>query len=284
MSTAAVNDRDPPLTAAELLRRKARAETEEPRPGDGPSSTTIDADIDDEIERLEQELLKSSGSSDSEESDSDDSSTHQGAPPRQAVITLSHLRDDRIEPLPATCLPTLTSKRIAAVDSADGKRSKRPKPDHGGSHPGAIDPEVKETVQTLLNHYVPRSRDRLPFYCRYCQHQYSNETEFLQHRTESEVHKAAVQAERRATYCKLCQKQMTSPTQMQEHLQSKPHKEKLEYRKQQQQQQPRQQRRSKGESWPAGGRVGPGPGHHGRHHPGRGSFAGRGRPDTRQWK
>jgi hypothetical protein len=221
------------LTAAELLRRKAGLEATSTGVLVKPRSSSLDL-IDEEIRRLEDELQNST---DDDNISSSDSSDEEDAPsPSDVCFNLSQLKDDRIEPLPESCLPKLTSKqRLADNDgSRPAKKQKSNAKDPNTSV--TIDPEIRQSVQAMLQQYVPRSSEKLPFYCRFCQHQYSNEAEFKAHQTESEFHRAAVLAERKATYCKLCQKQMTSPTQMQEHLRSGPHKERLEYRKQTQQQ------------------------------------------------
>jgi hypothetical protein len=86
---------------------------------------------------------------------------------------------------------------------------------------------LAETIKEVLDGYVARSAERLPFYCRVCAKQYNNENEFLDHR-QTDVHQTAAELDRKASFCKLCRKQFTSPMQMKEHLTSRPHKERLE--------------------------------------------------------
>jgi hypothetical protein len=49
------------------------------------------------------------------------------------------------------------------------------------------------------------------------------------HKT-TDFHKAAVSVEKKATYCKLCRKQLTSIVQMQDHLESRPHRDKMDHK------------------------------------------------------
>ena len=53
------------------------------------------------------------------------------------------------------------------------------------------------------------------------------------HKT-TDFHKAAVSVEKKATYCKLCRKQLTSIVQMQDHLESRPHRDKMDLVKERQ--------------------------------------------------
>ena len=87
---------------------------------------------------------------------------------------------------------------------------------------------LRQAVLEVLQGYVPRSSEKLPFYCRVCSHQSTSEEEFLEHK-QTAFHKTAVQVERKNTYCKLCRKQLTSIVQMQEHLKSGPHRERLDF-------------------------------------------------------
>ncbi|GKY90697.1 hypothetical protein MPSEU_000043100 [Mayamaea pseudoterrestris] len=263
-----LSSQEPLLTAAELLRRNRRGNNSSLDEDEAKSGGTLtksallapsDA-IDDEIQRLERELQLDDGSSSDSESSSEDEDTSTAditCSRKTNQYNLSRLRNERIEPLPLTCLPSLTSKRIAAIDKTTDdldRPSKKHKTSISGSSRASakssaspIDPDIQQSVQAMLQEYVPRSRDKLPFYCRFCQHQYDNEDAFRNH-FANDFHKAAVQVERKATYCKLCQKQMTSPTQMQEHLSSGPHKERLQYRKGMQQQQQQQNRNGNRES------------------------------------
>jgi hypothetical protein len=209
------------LTAAELLRRaagnaKASPATQKPK---APQPD----DIDDEIRRLEAELEGSSSSSSSDDDDDDDtdgedneSSGNKGS--SAAVLSLSAMKDERIEALPASHLPS-NKKRTMKIDR--GSEEKQP------SKKLKVSSGLEVAVREVLAGYVARSSEKIPFYCRHCAKQYANEPEFKEHR-ETDFHKKAVEIERKATYCKLCRKQLTSPAQMKEHLTSRPHKQHLD--------------------------------------------------------
>lgn len=170
------------------------------------STVNTSTDIDDEIQRLEAELANEEESSTSSSSSDDDD-----------IVNLSTVQD-RIQPLPAASLPTISRQK----SSAPGKQL-------------TLDPAVLESV-----------RPRLPFYCRPCATQFANLQEWEDHRA-TDAHKEATRLERKASYCKLCRKQLTSPLQLKEHLKSRPHRERLDRmrgtqssRRQQQQQPPPQ--------------------------------------------
>lgn len=185
------------------------------------SIETDGGDIDDEIARLEKELMNDSdddSGNSSEEDDDDSNASPTNNNGDSGILSLSTYADDRVETLPSACLPvpgkySLTKKK--------GGKSKSPQ-----------QPEVKsglqKAVEEVLGGYTARSSERIPFYCRFCAKQYENEKAFFEHKS-SEFHKTAVAMEKKATYCKLCRKQFTSPTQMKEHLSSRPHKEKLQF-------------------------------------------------------
>jgi hypothetical protein len=217
------SDSDAPLTAAELLRRatgnaKASPETQKPK---APPAAQAD-DIDDEIRRLEAELEGSSSSSSSDDDDSDgednESSGNKGS--NSAVLSLSTMRDDRIEALPASHLPS-NKKRLMKIDRGSDEQKQPP------SKKLKVSSGLEVAVREVLAGYVARSSEKIPFYCRHCAKQYANEPEFKDHKN-TEFHKKAVEIERKATYCKLCRKQLTSPAQMKEHLTSRPHKQHLD--------------------------------------------------------
>lgn len=174
-------------------------------------------DIDDEIARLEKELMNDSDDDSGNSSEEDDDS-NASPTANNGVLSLSAYADDRVETLPSACLPvpgkySLTKKK--------GGKSKSPQ-----------QPEVKsglqKAVEEVLGGYQARSSERIPFYCRFCAKQYENKEAFFEHKN-TEFHKTAVAMEKKATYCKLCRKQFTSPTQMKDHLSSRPHKEKLQF-------------------------------------------------------
>jgi hypothetical protein len=215
------SDSDAPLTAAELLRRaagnaKASPETQKP-----PAAQADD--IDDEIRRLEAELEGSSSSSSSDDDDDsdgeyDESSGKKGS--SSAVLSLSTMKDDRIEALPASHLPS-NKKRMMKIDRGSDEQKQPP------SKKLKVSSGLEVAVREVLAGYVARSSEKIPFYCRHCAKQYANEPEFKDHKN-TEFHKKAVEIERKATYCKLCRKQLTSPAQMKEHLTSRPHKQHLD--------------------------------------------------------
>jgi len=175
-------------------------------------------DIDDEIARLEKELMdESSDIDDSENSSQDDeaSDTNQTKDNEPAILSLSSCADDRVESLPSTCLPVPGKYTLGKKKSV--KNIRQPEVESG----------LQQAVKEILGGYTARSSEKIPFYCRFCSKQYENETSFYEHKA-SEFHKTAVLLERKATYCKLCRKQFTSPTQMKEHLSSRPHKQRLQ--------------------------------------------------------
>lgn len=236
------------VTAAELIKRRRQAVdspdtrtkiSDVARPNDG------EVDIDEEIRRLEAEL----GNDDSDESESEVSEQDEDMeeavagkksvsfgtdtvveiegrrsreqPNGPSIVCLSTVAGERISPLPASCLPQNKKRSLKGIDrdatTANEKKPKRPKVNQG----------LEEAVNEVLGGYVARSSERLPYYCRVCSKQYSNENEFFQHK-DGEFHKTAVQLERKASFCKLCRKQFTSPVQLKEHISSRPHKERLQ--------------------------------------------------------
>jgi len=175
-------------------------------------------DIDDEIARLEMELMNdtddSQGSSDVDEI-SDTNSVN--GDHKTAILSLSSFANDRIETLPSACLPVPGKYSLS-------KKKLKPK-----NNPVIHEKSgLQKAVEEVLGGYTARSSERIPFYCRFCSKQYENETTFYQHKA-SDFHKTAVALERKATYCKLCRKQFTSPIQMKEHLSSRPHKQRLQF-------------------------------------------------------
>lgn len=203
-------------------------------------------DLDEEIRRLEAELAESDRDDDEDDEkvgsdydnagneDSDDygnSSIVQD----DGIICLSSVADERIAPLPEGSLPQNKRRTLKSIDSGndDGevtkrksKKSKRSSSISEEQH--AINEGLKDAVNELLRNYVPSSHLKKPFYCRVCQHQSESESDFLSHK-QSEFHKAAFEQEKKKTFCKLCRKQLTSILQMEEHLKSRPHREKMDY-------------------------------------------------------
>ena len=226
-----MSEKEEALTAGELLRRRAQKKPSRSSSSSSSNEETAkpSGDIDDEIKRLEAELAKESGSDSDSSSDSDDDSSSSSSSESEnkvvddsrntGVLSLSALEKDRIESLPSHLLPA-ARKRSLKVDakSEKGPKKKEKQVENG----------LASAVKEVLSGYVARSSERLPFYCRFCQKQYTNEQEFFGHK-QTEFHKTAVEVERKASYCKLCRKQLTSPEQLKEHLTSRPHKERLEH-------------------------------------------------------
>ena len=226
------------LPFAEILRRRAATHSVE-----SPASKTEETqkvDVDDEIRRLEAELAAdesdavSDDGSESMQEDDDkvvsfgettvteiegrhaETNTAVDGP---VVVCLSSVAEERIAPLPANCLPQNKKRTIKGIDD-DGQKPKKQKKSN-------VSNGLQEAVKEVLSGYVARSSERLPFYCRVCSKQYTNEQEFFDHR-RTDFHKAAVEMERKASFCKLCRRQFTSPVQLKEHISSRPHKERLE--------------------------------------------------------
>ena len=223
------NDDNEVLTAAELLRRKKMTGASKKTEEEARKPEKTGADIDDEIARLEAELAQDDSdskesSSSEDESVNDSSEASRSAPAEKnmgkGVVSMSAVKDERIQGLPEELLPKVPPKRKSnqKMDKRAKKRKEETKPNSG----------LEMAVKEVLSGYLARSSEKLPFYCRVCQKQYNNESDFFVHR-ETDFHKAAVEAERRASYCKLCRKQLTSPAQMKEHLKSKPHKDRLHF-------------------------------------------------------
>lgn len=226
------------IPIAEILRRRAAQETF-PKPK--KASEVEDVDVDEEIRRLEAELEMDDDSDASNSEDNDDGETTRsklvsfGATtvkeipsdvsdvPKdggEAIICLSTMADERIAPLPSACLPQSKKRTLKGIDS-DGTN---PTPKKRNVQ---VSNGLKHAVKEVLDGYVARSSERLPFYCRVCAQQLPNGKEFFQHK-QSAFHKVAVEMERKASYCKLCRKQFTSPVQLKEHVTSRPHRERLQ--------------------------------------------------------
>jgi len=216
------------FTFAEMMRRKKstndQSKTEE-RLVNNSISTIPALDIDEEINRLEAELQSDSNS------DSDDDSDE--CEEKSGIICLSEFSKERIVPLPNIALPSNKRKKLKAIDSAEGER--KPKKRKRSKEERTFEPVnnqnstgLRDAVKELLDGYVARSSQKIPFYCRVCAIQSKDLNDFQSHK-KTELHIAAVKAERKACYCRLCQKQFTSPAQMKEHLLSKPHRQKMDY-------------------------------------------------------
>ena len=237
------------MTASQMMQQKVgkrKRETVEVK------KEKASEDIDDEIKRLEAELAQDSDSSDSDsesdsESDSDASDENERRKKRirfgestimnpenyvekglsnDDVICMSKCASDSIKPLPKEVLPTSKTRKLK-VDREDTK-SRLPDERSRSKKSGCtISNGLKDAVNEVLSNYVARSCEKIPFYCRVCLHQSESHEEFIAHK-RTEFHEAAVQVEKKATYCNLCRKQLTSLVQMQEHLESRPHRERMD--------------------------------------------------------
>ena len=151
---------------------------------------------------------------------------------------------DRIEPLPQQYLPIPLPlnkrKKIDNNKDIDDKPTRKSKKKSNTTttdtdNNTATDAQqqqqqrrsgLENTIREILSNYQPLSGEKIPFYCRICRYQGTNILEFNTHRN-SEEHNLAVKIELKLSYCKSCQKQLSSPAQLKEHLQARPHKERL---------------------------------------------------------
>ncbi len=150
--------------------------------GDGGTAINLDnpvEDLDARITRLEAELEEENESFTSG-GDNDDCQTGE-------KLTSSILVDptNRIAPLPTSLLPE-ASCGLSSSSVKQRKKSKR------GDNVGRKKLKGLEvSVQELLSSYKPRSGERIPFWCRYCQFEGSSVEDLRQHR-ETEFHKVVV--------------------------------------------------------------------------------------------
>lgn len=232
----AVSEKEPVPIAEALRRRKVPNKAAKQDAKEKTSKSNRDdnsaEDIDEEIRRLEAELAADSEDDSEDDEDSAASDQQHESNQNQGVISLSTLASDRIDALPETALP-FNKRRYMKIDkeSQGEPQSKRHKKDKRerkkDKEPPRISQGLQAAVNEVLSGYQPRSNEKLPFYCRQCAKQYTNEEEFFAHK-KTDFHKAAVAMEKKATYCKLCRKQLTSPVQMKEHLLSKKHRDLLQ--------------------------------------------------------
>jgi Zinc-finger of C2H2 type len=225
------------LTAAELVRqsqKRQRREAALPKPPP-PMQSTSCVDLDEEIRRLEQELANDDDEDDDSLNDDDASHDNDSHTEAQAqILSLSKSKEATIAHLPPSLLPTIPTRKQrgnsnnmsskgTALDSA-----KRSKTEPNAKQPKAkSNPGLEAAVRQVLQGYQARSAERLPFYCRVCARQFDDATSWEAHKLD-EFHVTAVALERQASTCKLCRQTFTSPTQLTEHLQSKPHRERLQ--------------------------------------------------------
>lgn len=232
---------------------------------DKPSGIPKEDDLDDAIKQLEAKLGNGNkNDSDDDDDNSSESSSYNDPENGKEVtnnadklILSSSLNDDRIDSLPESYLPKTKRRYLKGIDSSTGgdeevvttknkKTSKRKRSETNNTNNNNDDHEVAEEIKSavtkILGNYVPRSVERLPFYCRCCAMQCESEESFLSHR-ETVFHQTAVEMERKLSYCKLCRKQLTSPVQLKEHLKSKPHQQRFDMLRSRQQpkQRPHQQ-------------------------------------------
>lgn len=263
----------PLYTAAELVRRSQASTKGEQLPTDsiqngrelmssssgsvrGLQSQNEAFDLDDEIQRLEEELRRNDD--DDDDSDENDDSVLSGStsnksetlgpfPTAPSILSLSKHKEAAIQSLPVALLPTIKKRKLTDGNNdvrkeMKSKRARKDAAENKTSEECAVSEGLKSAVQELLRGYKPRSAERLPFYCRVCARQFENENSFVAHKKE-EFHTTAAAMERKASLCKLCRKSFTSPAQLQEHLRSKPHKEQLSAVQTSQRQQPNNNKR-----------------------------------------
>jgi Zinc-finger of C2H2 type len=217
------------LTAAELLRRKSIPVASKSKTSAAETESKENVDnIDEEIRRLEEELQALDEDDDDDDSDASDDDEEETISDKNGIISLSESKKDAIEHLPASCLPAVPRKSKHAHPTSDTSGHKRQRSKEKTNDTIVLSNGLKSAVQEIIRNYQPRSAEKLPFYCRYCSTQLSNEAEFKQHQTLPQ-HKQAVVLDQKASYCKLCRKQLTSPAQLRDHVQSKPHKERLNF-------------------------------------------------------
>lgn len=240
------------ITAAEMIRKKRmrcnnnnnnmNSDPTVSSTATKPSRTTSINDIDDEIQRLERELQQ--GSDDDESNDDDSENEEEDGVNDKAtmILSISESKQNPIEKLPTHCLPP--SLTLSKLKSKGGSKKRTCNEDTNDTNGGTNNNNIsgaglKKAVQELIQNYQGRnSTERIPYFCRYCQHQAIDYNDFQHHQTILS-HIQNVTLHNKASYCKLCSKQFNSPIQLQEHLQSKPHHEKLHYL------QSKQQHRSK---------------------------------------
>ena len=236
------------VTAAEMMRQARQHDAPLPESDTTTAAITTSKtrsinDIDDEIQRLERELQQddddndtSTGSIRSDGHDDDDIK-----PEAVMILSISTSNQNPIEKLPTHCLPPpLVSTGTKSRSTKSKKRSRND--DMNESNKNISGAGLKKAVQELIQNYHGRATtERIPFYCRYCLHQATDYKDLVHHQTLPS-HLQNVTIHNKASYCKLCSKQFNSPIQLLEHLQSKPHHDRLQYLQSKQPQKPRPQR------------------------------------------
>ena len=234
---------------AEMLRQKTSSGLLNSRVVKSKASENFEEnseDIDDEIRRLEAELADGTDTDDDDGSDDnsgnvdaslsrnrkvsfgstsiqqiDNKRLEQSLDASDSILCLSTVADERIIPLPENCLPHNRKRTLKGIDKNHVEQPTKKKARD------VISNGLKDAVKEVLDGYVARSSEKLPFYCRVCATQYGNEGEFIIHKA-TDFHRAAVDMEQKVSFCKLCRKQFTSPVQLKEHLLSRPHKQQLD--------------------------------------------------------
>lgn len=217
------------LPFAELMRRQQRETSQLSE--DDKFSNEVGENVDDEIARLEAELAAESDDSDASSQSDEEESESDSGDCGDGVVRLSNLsQDERIAPLPESALPKNKRRKLKGIDNALAGEENlgETKQGKGKGAGNQVSKGLQDAVKEVLSGYVARSNERIPFYCRVCAYQAKTLEDFKAHK-RTDFHLAAVQAEKKATYCQACRKQFTSPIQMKEHLQSRPHKEKMDY-------------------------------------------------------
>ena len=140
----------------------------------------------------------------------------------------------------------LKKQKKRKKDSIDGSTSNSISSSGGTTNIDLSNPPTKNglsglesTIREMLRNYQPLSGDKIPFYCRICRYQGTDLNDWNQHKLMPE-HEIASEIELKMSYCKLCRKQFTSPAQLKEHLNAKPHKQKLKDIKEKQSQHEKQ--------------------------------------------
>ena len=234
------------ITAAEMIRQKQQQQHKylpesKSIANESKNILTIQGsinDIDDEIQRLERELQEDVDDDDDSENSEDETSTSGGGNTKvdendhyqtdAMILSISQSNQNLIEKLPSHCLPPLTLVS-GGSKSSHKKRSRNVDDTNDTLHNHISGTGLKKAVQELIQNYQGRTNtERKPFYCRYCQHQATDYNDFRHHQTETS-HLQNVTLHNKASYCKLCSKQFNSPIQLHEHLQSKPHHDRLQY-------------------------------------------------------
>jgi len=199
--------------------------------------------LDEQIAALERELAEKEQEDEDEDEDEDDLLLVERDEAGNVLRISSALTNERIAPLPATCLPAATcgkQRNFSEGKKTTKKKSKVRFVEVGSDEQGEEEPLMKKnktsgleaTIREIfqsqsINALASSSNgEKVPFRCRTCNFIGQNEEEFVEHRA-SEFHKTAVQMATKLNNCRLCKKQFNSLAQKQEHLSSKAHADAL---------------------------------------------------------